>query len=69
VIICFDSVLLISLISEARVVVFQLQTEPVISTRPFFFLVNSRIVSGSHKVSNSGISVLIGLKTIPYQSF
>jgi hypothetical protein len=57
------------LIKEARVVVFQLQTAQVIKTSQFFLLANFLTTSGIQRASNSGIFVLIGLKTTQNQSF
>jgi hypothetical protein len=69
VIICFFDSLFIRFIREAKVVVFQLQTDQVIKTSQFFLLANFLTISGIHKPSNSGIFVLIGLKTTQNQSF
>jgi len=63
VIICFFFVLFICFSNDARVVDFHDQTDHVTRINQCFLFVKFNICGGKPKLSKSGISVFIGLKT------
>jgi hypothetical protein len=67
VIICLRIVVVIFEIRDAIVVDFQEPTDHVINKSPFLLFINSNNFFGNHKVSNFGISILIGLKIAQIQ--